>query len=77
MSKAQRTPLPEGGEPITPTHVYRVVVYRRVPNTNAEWVNEFSATTSTQTPLGAMRSVLDTEIAKEMLRNSKAVDAAE
>lgn len=67
MAKHARTPPPDTNEPITPSHIYRVIVERRLPGTNIQWVKDFDATTSAQTPLGAMQGIVSAETAKMML----------
>jgi hypothetical protein len=62
--KRERTKIEGNGEPVVPSHVYRVVVY--LLKDGVEYC-DFIDTTSAQSPLGAMRGVLDAAIAKEML----------
>jgi hypothetical protein len=74
--KKERTKVEGDGAPVVPSDIYYVKVWRKVPNSNIVWIPMIDQKTSAQSPLGAMRGILEAETAKEMLRNQKAIDEA-
>jgi hypothetical protein len=59
---------------IVPTHIYVVKVFR-VVNNGLDWIGELERRTSAQSALGAMRGIIESETAKEMLKNQRAINA--
>jgi hypothetical protein len=76
MAKHERIPPPETSQPVVPSDIYWVKVFKLVPNTNQEWTIEIDERTSAQSPHGAMRGIIDAETAKQMLELQRAVDDA-
>ena len=56
------------------TDIYRVVVYRKEPGTDAIWTKTFEESTSAVSDLNAMDSILATAKAREMRANQRAID---
>lgn len=61
--------------PVT-ADIYYVKVWHKVPGSNETWTIEIDEKTSAYSPLGAMKGIIDTKTAQEMLSNKKAVDEA-
>ena len=55
--------------------IYRVQVLKLVPGSNQIWTKTFDRTSSALSPLGAMRAIVEAEVAKEMLKNQHAINA--